>query len=216
MELCLQKGSKHVRQRLGSTSCSGAGCVLEAVMSSNFSRCRQSLEQALDLVLNDQCCTMTRTQEALADSSVEEGDQRVIVAVEIEQRTGLAMDLELCPCPGLEQLVHGADASGQRDECIGQLAHEPLALRQRLNDMQTRQDWVAHLMVEQHLRTTAVLLAGGFVDSVRIRPHVPTPSASVDEPQPTARERTAEFPCQGRVLWLVTRARATEDAQGLH
>ena len=60
----------------------------------------------------------------------------VVVAVHVEQRTGLAVPAELGPGPHLEQLVQRAEAAGQRDEGVGELGHEGLALVHRVHHAQ--------------------------------------------------------------------------------
>ena len=54
----------------------------------------------------------------------------------VEQDHRLVMHAQITRCPGFEELLEGADATGQRDERIGAVLHHLLALAHGVGDDQ--------------------------------------------------------------------------------
>src|SRR5262245_10475664 len=109
------------------------------------------IQQDVGLLLDQQRLPVLGVQEALSDHLVDKCPQAVEVAVDVQQATGLAVQAEPAPAPHLEQLLHGADPTGQREERIRQLSHEGLALMQVLDDVQLSQATMGNFAVNELL-----------------------------------------------------------------
>ena len=104
------------------------------------------------LVADRQQRARLRAQEALLHGVVEEGDERLVVAGHVDQPERLGVDAELRPGVDLEELLERADAARQRDEGVGELGHERLALVHGADHPQVVEAGVADLEVEDRLR----------------------------------------------------------------
>ena len=67
-------------------------------------------------------------EEAIVGHAPEEGNQRIPEAAEIDDQDGLGVTVELRPRRNLDHLFQRAEAAGQRNEGIGALRHDSLAL----------------------------------------------------------------------------------------
>ena len=77
---------------------------------------------------------------------VQEGDEPVVKACDIEQRAGLRMVPELRPGPDFEQLFERPDTAGHGNEPVGQFGHQGLALVHRADHPQVRQTIVGDFL----------------------------------------------------------------------
>src|SRR2546430_17561180 len=68
--------------------------------------------------------------------------QEVIKPASVEESDRLEMQAKLEPGENLDDLLQGADASGQRDKRIGEVRHAMLALVDGLDGYQFREDRV--------------------------------------------------------------------------
>ena len=84
-----------------------------------------------------------------------EAEQRVVVAVDVEQADRLVVVAELAPGPDLEQFLERADAAGQGDEGVAAFGHHLLALVHGLARHAVRSGRVADLALHQRLRDHA-------------------------------------------------------------
>lgn len=66
-------------------------------------------------------------EQTFCDAVVEEGEELVVEAVDVEEEYRFRVEFEGLPCEDLEQLFKGAEASGKGDEGIGLFAHEGFA-----------------------------------------------------------------------------------------
>ena len=96
---------------------------------------------------------------------------------------------ERAPRQYLEQLVAGSVTAGQRDERIGQVGHQRLALMHRVDDPQLGQTAVRQFAVNQRLRNDADRLAAGREHGVGEHTHQADVSGAED--QVAAVRRTA-------------------------
>ena len=126
------------------------------------------------------------------------------------------MQAELRPGPGFEQLVHRADAAGQREECIRQIAHQELALGHRAHHVQLRQAGVADFAVDQHLRDHADDATAGRQRCIGERSHEADAPAAVDEREPAPGDQLAGTDCERGVLGAAAWAGPAKDTQGFH
>jgi hypothetical protein len=74
-------------------------------------------------------------QETPIDHVVEDGEQGVVVAGDVEETAGFSVLAELRPGKNLEELFERAGAAGERDEPFGELGHRGLALVHRADDV---------------------------------------------------------------------------------
>ena len=116
-------------------------------------------QQVVEVVADRQQRARLRAQEALLHGVVEEGDERLVVARDVQQPQRLGVDAELRPGVDLEELLERADAAGQRDEGVGELGHERLALVHGADHPQVVEAGVADLAVEDRLGDDADDLA---------------------------------------------------------
>ena len=96
--------------------------------------------------------TVGRAQEAGLDRAVEEVEQGLPEAVEVEHPDRLGVDAELGPRGDLGQLLERAEPTGQGEEGVGLLGHALLALVHRVDLDQLGDALVADLVGEQALR----------------------------------------------------------------
>ena len=92
----------------------------------------------------------------------QEGDQLVIVSAHVQKATRLVVHSELGPRQDLEKLFKGAKATGQRDEPIGELCHQRLALVHRSDDVQVGQLGEGDFLLHELFRYDADDLASGL------------------------------------------------------
>jgi hypothetical protein len=126
------------------------------------------------------------------------------------------MQAQLRPGPRFEQLVHGADAAGQCEERVREIAHQELALRHRAHDVQLRQARVPDFAIDQQLRNHADHASSGRQSGVGQRPHQPHASAAVHQSEAAARDQCAGRRRQRGIRWTVAGAGAAKHTQGFH
>ncbi len=124
---------------------------------------------------------MLGAHEPLVDRVLEEREQRLPVAVDVEQPERLAMQAELLPREQLEQLVERPGAAGERDHRVGELGHQRLALVHGLDDVQLGQAGVGDFVLDEPVRDHSDNGAAGRQRRVRERAHEAHARASVDD-----------------------------------
>ena len=126
------------------------------------------------------------------------------------------MQVELRPRPGFEQLVHRADAAGQREERIRRSPIRSLRSDIVRTTCSCDRPGVADFAVEQHLRNHADDAAAGRQRRIGERAHQSDAPAAVDEREAAPRDQLAgtngERGVSGPVAW----AGAAKDTQGSH
>ena len=78
----------------------------------------ERVEQLLGFVGNEEHRSVLRADEPFGDRVIEEGDERVVEAVDVQQPERLGVQAELRPRGDLDDLFDGAEAAGQRDEAV--------------------------------------------------------------------------------------------------
>jgi hypothetical protein len=96
-----------------------------------------------------------RHDESGLDRIVEESEEQVEVAADVEERDGLGDRAELVPCQDLEHFVERAVATRHGDEAVGPIAHPRLARVHGVGDDQLGEAEVGNLPVDQRLRYEA-------------------------------------------------------------
>ena len=131
-------------------------------------------------------------ERTLAGHVVDEGEERGPEAADVEERDRLGVDAELRPGDDLEELVGRPMAAGERDESVGQVGHERLALVHGADDVELREALVRDLAVDEGLRDDPNDLAASRQHGVRQDPHQADGSAAVHEPDPAPRQLLPE------------------------
>src|SRR6185503_13938843 len=92
------------------------------------------LHRHLDVVDDDQPLEGRLSDVAGVRKPVQPGQQAVVVPDRVEHHHRLVMHAEVARSPGFEELLEGADAAGQRDERVGAVLHDLLALAHRVGN----------------------------------------------------------------------------------
>jgi hypothetical protein len=135
-----------------------------------------------------------RGHELFPDGPVEELQQGVIVAGDVQQAAGLAMEAQLRPGQHLAELLQGPVAARQRDEGVGQLRHQRLPFVHRAHHPQFGEPAVGQLARLQRRRDDPDHLAARRQRAVGGDPHQSNVAASVDQPQAPPGRQLAQPP----------------------
>ncbi len=131
--------------------------------------------------------------EAFGDAVVKEGEETVVITVEVDEDAGLGVDAELCPGDDLDELVHGAVAAGEGDEGVGAVGEHGLALMHGADDVELGEAAVVDLALADDVGDDADDLAAGFEGGVGDDAHGADRGASVDEAVAGDGEEAAEI-----------------------
>ena len=111
-----------------------------------------------------------RAQEGGVRGPVEEREQRLEEAVDVEEHDRLGEQAELVPGQHLERLVQRSVAAGHGHEAVGQLGHPGLALVHRVDDVQLGEPLVGDLGPDEVAGDDPVDLTAGGEHGVGERP----------------------------------------------
>ncbi len=152
----------------------------------------QPLEERLGVGLDEEHRPRRRAQDPLVDGVVEEPHETLVVAIEVEQRDGLAVHPELRPGEDLDDLLERPDAAGDGDEGVRQLGHERLALVHRPHDAQVLEALVRELARLELLGDDPGDAAARLGGRVGKDAHEPGAPAAVDDPDPLGGQQARE------------------------
>ena len=110
------------------------------------------------------------------------------------------MDPELRPRPHLEELFEGARAAGNREEPVGEVGHQRLAVVHGGHDAQIGEVCMRDFTRQEPVRDYPGHGAVRMDDGVGELAHESHARAAIDETYPAAGERRAEAACGCRVL----------------
>ena len=159
---------------------------------------------------------MLRPQESALDGRVEEGEQPLVIALDVEHAAGLAVNAELRPGQHLEGLLERAHAAGKRDEAVGARRHRRLALVHRVDHHELAEAVVGDLLGDQRARDDADDLAAALEHRIGDRPHQPDAGAAVHQPAAALDQHRAELARRVDELRAITRARPAKNADCPH
>jgi len=152
-------------------------------------------------------------EETLFHGVVEQAQQAVEIARNVQHAAGFRVEAQLRPGHDFEQLLEGAEPAWQGHEGIGQLHHARLALVHRVDDLQLAQTFVGHLRgyerEREHPRDPRTRRQRG----VRERAHQPHMRPAVHDLAPAPGDRHAEILRGCEVLGVRARAGACEDTE---
>lgn len=95
---------------------------------------------------------MFGSNEPLGHGMFDEREQRVKVAVNVQESTRFPVQAELTPRGNLEQFLPRSQTARQCDECIRQARHHGLAVVHGSDHVQFAQPMVCHFLFDECLR----------------------------------------------------------------
>ena len=154
-----------------------------------------------------------RLEHAFVDAVVEEGEELVVEAVDVEQDDGLLVKLEGLPGEDFEHLFEGAEATGEDEEGVGLLTHECLASVHGVGDVELGNAVVGDFEINEDFGDDAYDAASvgeaGFGDGA----HEADGGSAVDEADVALGESAAEMLGGFRVDEIGSVGGGTEDGQ---
>ena len=129
---------------------------------------------------------------------------------------GFAWMPQLCPGDGLEGLVEGAEAAGEREKGLRERVHPRLALVHRGRDVERREARVRQLARHHALRDDARHVAARRERRVGHRAHEAHAGAAVDDAPPAPGDGVPHVARHGAVARGRPVARPGEDADAVH
>ena len=112
-----------------------------------------------DGVGDEEELAVLRLEHAFGDAVVEEDEELVVEAVDVEQKDGLRVDFEGVPGENLEELFEGAEAAGEDEEGVGFFSDEGLAGVHGAGDVELGDAVVGDLEIDEDLGDDADDLA---------------------------------------------------------
>lgn len=114
---------------------------------------------------------MNGLEEPFGHGVVQELKQMVVVALDVQNAAGLALQSELVPGEDLAELVERAIAAGQGNESIGEFGHKGFALVHGPGHAQVRQTAMRHLACHQVTGHDADDFSAGLQNGIRELAH---------------------------------------------
>src|SRR5689334_1256900 len=150
--------------------------------------------------------------ELLRHRVVEHLQQMVVVALDVQNPAGLALQAELGPSQNFAELFESTVAPRHGDKGIRQLSHQRLALMHGFDDPQVGHFGMRHLFGDQRMRDDADDLAAGRTSRVRQYSHQSHVSAAVDNGDSTGNQATRQRSGNRSVSRTRTWARSAKHA----
>src|SRR6266851_3949856 len=155
--------------------------------------CDQKLAECFVYRVGDEeDLAILRLEHAFGDAEVEEDEERVVEAVDVEQQDGLGVELEGLPGKDLEHLLKGAEAAGKDEEGVGLFAHEGFAGVHRVGDVELGDAVVGDFEVDEDLGDDTDDTASGGEAGFGYGTHEADCGSTVDEADAFLGEGAAE------------------------
>ena len=149
-------------------------------------------ECVLDRIGYEEDFAALRFEHAFGDTVVEEGEELVVEAVDVEQDDGLLVKLEGLPSEDLEHFFEGAKATREDEKGISLLTHEGLAGVHGVGDVELGDAVVGDFEIDEDLGDDAYDAASvgetGFGDGA----HEADGGSAIDEADVLLREGASE------------------------
>src|ERR1700733_1294074 len=94
---------------------------------------------------------MDIAHEPVLNGTIGHRQQRIVIAVHIEQSASFPLQAELRPGEHLAKLLPGSEAAWKCDKAVGQVSHQGLSLMHGGDDAQLGEPLMADLFVNQGL-----------------------------------------------------------------
>ena len=152
-------------------------------------------------------------EHALGDGVIEEGEQGIVEAIDVEQQDGFRVEPEGLPGEDFEHLLEGSEAAGEDEEGVGLLAHESLAGVHGVDDVELRDAAMGYLEINEddgyHSGYISPRSDGGVRDGL----HKADVRASVDEAYVASGESGAQLRGGVTIDWVDAVGRGTKDSE---
>lgn len=154
---------------------------------------------------------MFRTQKAGEVHLLDETEERIEKAVDVEESDRFVVKRELQPGEGLEEFLQGAKASGQRDETRTQVCHHLFAFVHAAHDVQCADTAVAEFFIEQRLRDDADHFSVVGQCSICQRAHQSDIASTIDDSDAGLSEEGTHGAGSGMIDGIIPRTGTTID-----
>jgi len=124
---------------------------------------------------------------------IEEDEELIVEAVDVEKKNGLGVNFERMPGENLEEFFEGAEPTREGDECVGFFSDERLASVHGARDVEFGDAVVGDLKIDEHLGDDANDLSVSGQGCLRNSPHETHIGSAVDEADVASSERVAKF-----------------------
>ena len=186
---------------------------------SDFGRGRaeglQLLEQRWNVRRIEQQPAIFLVDKSIRDGTAELLQQRVVVALNVEQAARFAVDAELRPGDRFEKFFECPVAAGQGNEGVGQIGHACFALVHRADHVQLCESAVSDLTCHQRVRDYPDGFAAGRERSIGEHSHQANFASAENDANATFRQRAPEFASRRSISGAGTDVRSAEDANAL-
>jgi len=157
------------------------------------------VEGFVDGIGDEDDCAVFGLEHSFGDAMVEEGEQRRVEAVGVEEEDRLGVDFEGLPGEDFEELLEGAEAARQGDEGVGAAADEGLAGVHGVGDVQLGEAVVGDFEVDEKGWDDADDAAAGVECALGDGVHEADFGSAVDDADVALGEGAAEFERGGAV-----------------
>ena len=135
---------------------------------------------------------MTRAQEAHRHSSINEGEQPVVIPGNIQEPTRLHVNSELTPRPCFEQFFHRPGPTRQRHKALSKFCHSGFSIMHALHYAKLGEVGVGYLALHERARDHADHFAPMGEYRIGQHAHEPDACASVDKADSFISQEMAE------------------------
>ena len=152
----------------------------------------EQAQSFVDAVGGEENFAVLLLEESFINAVVEEAEQLIVEAVDVEQEDGLLMKLEGVPGEDFEEFFEGSEASGKRDEGVGSLTHEGLACVHGVGDVQLGDALVGDFEIDQYFRNDADDIAASGEGCFSRSTHEADSGTAIDEAYVVFGQRAAQ------------------------
>jgi hypothetical protein len=153
----------------------------------------KGIEQTGGLGFGDDEVAMSLADEILGDSVVEEREERVVEAFDIEQAVRLLVEAELGPGEDFGKFLERAETAGKGDEGIGKVGHEGLAFVHGGDDAEVFEALMGDFLRDERFGDDADDFAAGSERGIGDGAHQADATAAEDEADVALGEERAEI-----------------------
>lgn len=154
---------------------------------------RHSFEEERGGGIHEEQLSVGGFEKARLDAAIEEMQEAVIVAVDVENADGFLMEAELCPGEDLKEFIEGSIGSGQGDEGIGEIGHQRFAFMHGFDDVEPGQFLMGNFFFDQLARDDANDFAAAGEHGIGDEAHQADMGSAVDERMAEFEERIAQL-----------------------
>jgi hypothetical protein len=155
-------------------------------------------------------------EEARGGGAIEEEEEGIEIAFDVEERDGLVMKAELCPGEGFKEFVEGAETAGKSEEGVREFAHEGFAVVHGFYDVEVGEARVSDFLLDKAAGDDADDFAAGSKGGVGQSAHEADGGAAVDEAEAAAGDFGAGEAGGVEAGFGGAGTGAAEDADGTH